>query len=74
MSDDQEFLTMTRVPVFIWERRGLKISLSTVHKLWSPSRGEGPAPDGHWGRQPIYKPTTVLEWADARVRQRMSAS
>ena len=70
----QEYLTMTRIPAFIWERRGLKISLSTIHKLWSPSRGKGPQPDGHWGKQPIYKPTTVLEWTDARVRQRMSAS
>ena len=49
-------------------QHGFPLSLSTLHKLTMPSRGEGPPCEGTWGKTMLYSPDKALRWARARFR------
>jgi len=62
-----EYVNQRDVPKLIREHLGIQISMSTVHRKFSPRVGEGPAPAGYWSGRPYYRPADVLEWAKGRM-------
>ena len=67
--NEQQFLHVGDVPAFLYERMGVRITQSTLHKKWMPKSGLGPKPAGRWGGKPIYRPRDVLEWAKSQIRE-----
>jgi hypothetical protein len=59
--------------VFLVVRRingmGVRITVSTLHKKFMPSLGQGPKPAGRWGGRPIDRPADVLEWAAKQITE-----
>lgn len=62
-----EFMTRSQLGEFLRER-GFPIGDSTLDKLCSPARGEGPPIAKMWGKRPLYNPSIGLEWAQSRMR------
>jgi hypothetical protein len=48
---------------------GYKISKSTLSKWSAPSANIDTAIEGYWGHLPLRRPSRLLEWARARLRQ-----
>jgi hypothetical protein len=65
--DGDRYLFVNDIPSFLKEHTGLRLGMSTIKRMTSPGDGSGPKPDGFWGRRPVFKTATVLEWALARV-------
>jgi hypothetical protein len=64
----ERLLLMQDIPAFIYEQRGVRISLSSLEKLCAPSVNEGPPVALYWGRRPLRRPADVLAWVDRRLR------
>jgi hypothetical protein len=64
---DEKFLFFDQLPAFLERETGLRLSVPTLHKICSPGIATGPRPAAFWGRRPVFKPSTVLEWARARL-------
>jgi hypothetical protein len=67
VSAKPEYLFLRDVHAFLREHVGVTLAQSTIEKMFSPSRGEGPAPAAFWGRRPVFLPADVLAWAKARL-------
>jgi hypothetical protein len=48
---------------------GFPLTRGTMSQLCAPSRSEGPAPEGYWGRRPVYSLKNGLAWAQQRLRR-----
>jgi hypothetical protein len=66
---EEKFLTTADIPAFLRDNRGIKVGRSTIEKWVSPSINRGPRPAAYWSRRPLFKPSDVLAWADARLRR-----
>jgi hypothetical protein len=62
-----EFVHQRDVPGLLKQHLGIQISLSSVHRKFSPLVGEGPPPAGYWSGRPYYRPADVLQWARDRM-------
>jgi hypothetical protein len=71
--DRYSYLTRRELVEYL-NSRGFPISISTLHKLSMPSRGEGPEPAGCWGGRHLYRPDRALAWARARFKNVAAAS
>jgi hypothetical protein len=65
---NERYLMLKDIPAFLYEQRGIRISLSTLEKLCAPACNEGPPVASYWGRRPLRRPDDVLAWADSRLR------
>jgi hypothetical protein len=68
-----KFLTRSQLGEFLRER-GFPIGESTLDKLCSPARGEGPPVAKWWGSRPLYTESGGLAWAMARARDANSVA
>jgi hypothetical protein len=69
VSEPEKYLYMQDVPPLLKEQMGIRMSLASVEKKFSPKVGQGPKPAAYWGNRPVYRPADVLEWAKARLTQ-----
>ncbi|SRR6266700_2066121 len=68
VSEEEKLLVIQDIPQFIYERRGIRLALSTLEKCCAPSRNEGPPVAKYWGKRPLRRPSDILAWVDARLR------
>jgi hypothetical protein len=61
-------LTRRKAAAFLKEH-GYPISYSTLTKLCSPAIDQGPKTCGRFGRDCLYLPSELLDWARSRLRQ-----
>jgi hypothetical protein len=71
--DQPKFLTRSQLGEFLRER-GYPIGESTLDKLCSPARGEGPPIAKWWGKRPLYTESGGLAWAQSRARDAQSVA
>jgi hypothetical protein len=55
----ERFLIMQDIPTFIYEQRGIRISLSSLEKLCSPAVNEGP-PLASYCRRPLRRCGSIV--------------
>lgn len=70
MNDEPHLLTAD-IPQFLRERRGIKVSLSSLQKLVAPSVDQGPPIAARWGRRALFRREDVLAWADRKLQESM---
>jgi hypothetical protein len=63
---DEIPLTRREAAAFLTSK-GFRMSHSTLTKLCSPAIGEGPESCGKFGRDRMYYPSVLLDWARKRM-------
>ena len=69
MPETEAYLHVSDIPAFLFEKMGVRVTVSTLHKKFMPSLGTGPKPVGRWGGRPIFRPADILEWARGQIRE-----
>ena len=73
MDDQPKFLTRSQLGEFL-RGCGYPIGESTLDKLCSPAKGEGPPIAKWWRRRPLYTESDGLAWAQSRARDAQSVA